>query len=180
MTENRKIFAAVKNDDDFEAALLSNVSTIFFLYPDIMELAYIARKAHEKNKKLFIHIDLTAGLGKDRSGIEFAKNSGVDGIISTRSNLIRLANEQGLCTIQRFFIVDSHSIDTTVEAPNFSKADMLEAMPGIAPKIIKKLRQKTNIPIIAGGIIETEEEVNVAIQSGACAISTGEQSLWSL
>jgi hypothetical protein len=40
---------------------------------------------------------------------------GVDGIISTRTNIIKFARQEGLTTVQRFFIVDSHSVDTTVE-----------------------------------------------------------------
>lgn len=180
MNMENLIVASVENDDEFDAALSSKVKTIFFLYPDIAELGYIAQKAHRANKNLYIHIDLTNGLGKDKSGIEFAYNSGVDGIISTRLNLIKAANECGLKTVQRIFVMDSHSIDTTIENLKITKADMIEVMPGIATKAIERLKERTPVPIIAGGLIETKEEVNIAISSGACAISTGFQDLWNL
>lgn len=172
-----KIISAVRTDEEFERALNSKTDTIFFLNPDIFELKYVSAKAHEKGKKIFIHIDLTLGLGKDKSGIEYAKALGVDGIISTRANLIKIAKELDLKTVQRFFIVDSHSIDTTIGT---IKSDMIEIMPGVVPKVIKKLKETIDIPIIAGGLIETKEEVNSAIAHGAYAISTGNEQLWDL
>ncbi len=173
-----KIIAAVQTDEDFEIALKSNVKTIFFLSGDIMELKYLAQKAHKHEKKLFIHLDLTTGLGKDKSGIEFAKLAGIDGILSTRTNLIKAARECGLDTVQRFFIVDSHSIDTTIESLKASKSDMIEVMPGVAPKIIKRLKSRTDATIIVGGLIDEMDEVKIAIESGACAISTSDKNLW--
>lgn len=180
MTDKLCVIAAVRSDEELDAALSADIHTIFFLSPDIMELSYAAQKVHNAGKRLFIHIDLTDGLGKDKSGVEFAKNAGVDGIISTRANLIKFAREQGMATVQRFFIVDSHSIDTTVETLKASKADMVEVMPGIAPKIIEKLKLRISVPIIAGGLIETEEEVNTALHCGAYAVSTGSCCLWNL
>ncbi len=175
-----KIIAAVKNADEFEKSLKSEVTIIFYLYPDIMELAEAAEKAHTSGKNLYIHIDLTTGLGKDRSGIEFAKRAGVDGIISTRASLIKLAKECGLRTVQRLFIVDSQSIDTTVETVKKSKPDFIEVMPGISPKIVKILSGRVDIPIITGGLIDSLCEVKTAIESGAYAISTGCVNLWEV
>ena len=65
---------------------------------------------HLNNKIIFIHIDLSEGIGKDRSGIEYLSRSGADGIISTRANLIRIAKEFGLLTVQRFFAYDSQGV----------------------------------------------------------------------
>ncbi len=172
------VIAAVRDMTEFEKAVKSSVSTVFFLYPDIAQLSAVADTAKANNKKLFIHIDLTSGLGKDKSGIEFAKKAGVDGIISTRANLIRAAKDCGLKTVQRFFIVDSRSVDTTVETLRVSKADLIEVMPGIAPKIIEKLKARVDTPIIAGGLIETKEEVREAVEIGAAAVSTGKSGLW--
>jgi glycerol uptake operon antiterminator len=177
MNKANVIIAAVRNDEEFDKALLSDTSAIFLLYADILELEKCAKKAHDKAKKLFVHIDLTTGLGKDKSGIEFAKKAGIDGIISTKASLIKNAKESGLETVQRFFIVDSRSIDTTLETLKSAKPDMIEVMPGVAPKIIQKLKQKTDTPIIAGGLIETKEEVHTAIKAGASAISTGISAL---
>lgn len=106
------------------------------------------------------------------------KSIGVDGIISTKTNIIKLAKEEQLSTVQRFFIVDSRSIDSTIESIKQSKTDMIEIMPGIIPKAISKIKKEIFIPIIAGGLIETETEMKAALDAGAYAISTGSKALW--
>lgn len=174
----KKIFPAVQSAEHFELALKSRAPVIFSLIADINDMVQTSALAHNNKKRLFIHLDLATGIGKDKSGIEFIARAGVDGIISTRANLIKLAKEAGLLTIQRFFIVDSHSIDTTVDTLKSSKADMIEVMPGICPKTISILKTKHSIPIIAGGLIETIDEVNSALSAGAYAISTGATKLW--
>lgn len=179
MHKDKRIIAAAGSAKDFETAVLSGADTVFYLAPDIMTLREDAEKAHMRGKRIYIHFDLAAGLGKDRSGIEFAKNSGVDGILSTRANLIKLASEAGLKTVQRFFMVDSRSVSSTAETLKSSRADMIEIMPGIAYKVINKLKHLVEVPIIAGGLIETEEEASLAVQCGAYAVSTGKKELWN-
>jgi glycerol uptake operon antiterminator len=83
-----KIIAASRNKDEFLSALNSDVDIIFMLTPNIADINNQAKAAHELGKKLFIHLDLAEGIGKDEYGIRFAKQQGVDGIISTRSNII--------------------------------------------------------------------------------------------
>lgn len=170
--------AAVKTVAEFDEALKSNINIIFMLAPNILTLEKDIKKGHDADKKIFIHIDLAEGIGKDKAGIEFVKKMGVDGIISTRTNVIKIAHELEIFTVQRFFTVDSHSIDTTLEALKASRADMIEIMPGIAVKAIAMLKKKTDTPIIAGGLIDSKEEAQNAVKYGASAISTSNKELW--
>ena len=57
---------------------------------------------------------------------------------------------------------------------------MIEVMPGIMPKVIEKLRSEMKAPIIAGGLVETEDELREAIRSGAIAVSTSRTELWEI
>lgn len=173
-----KIIPATRSDEEFLSALQCAPEVIFDLNPDLMNVSAKLKKAHDAGKKLFIHIDLAKGIGKDESGIRFLKRIGVDGVISTKVSIIKLARECGICTVQRFFIVDSHSIATTVDAVKSSKPDMIEIMPGTVYKIIERLKKMIDIPIIAGGLIENEKEINESLESGAAAISTGRRELW--
>ncbi len=173
------VIAAVKNTEDFKQSLLSSVTNIFHLTPNILSLKRETEAAHTAQKKLFIHIDFAEGIAKDKYGLLFVKKLGVDGIISTRTSMIKLAREAGLFTVQRFFIVDTRSVDTTVETLKSSKADMIEVMPGVVPKIITELKQHIQTPIIAGGLIQSFEEVEAALTAGATAVSTGRKPLWN-
>ena len=173
-----KIIAAARNNNEFQIAADSDVNIIFMLVPNIEEIEKQAEVAHKSGKKLFIHLDLAEGIGKDEYGIRYVKKAGVDGIISTRTNIIKLAKKEGLLTVQRFFIVDSHSVDTTLESAKSSKADMVEVMPGVVPKVIKRLKNELNALVVAGGLIDTQAEIDDAIKAGATAISIGKQEFW--
>lgn len=51
-------------------------------------------------------------------------------------------------------------------------------MPGIMPSIIKQLVEEIEFPIIAGGLIQTREDAEIAIRAGASAISTSHYEVW--
>ena len=172
------IIAAVRNITEYNEAIESNCPIVFDLSPSILSIEEKVRIAHSKNKKLFIHLDLAEGIGKDKEGIKFAKKLGVDGIISTRVNIIKIAREEGLFTVQRFFAVDSQSLNTAVETVKTSKQNMIEIMPGTVEKVISRLKEKVSIPVIAGGLIETESEIKSALNAGAAAVSTGKKEFW--
>ena len=174
------VIAAVRNDVELDYALQSNAKVIFDLNPDIITITRKIKKAHDASKKLFIHVDLAAGIGKDESGIKFLKALKIDGIISTRNNIIRAAREHNVLCVQRFFTVDSKSIDTTASAIKTAKPDMIEIMPGTLFKVIKSLKTIIDTPIIAGGLIDSESEVFDALGSGASAVSSGNRELWDL
>lgn len=176
---NRRVCAAVRIKEDFELALNSKVDVIFLLYSSILTIESYINKAHKAGKKIFIHMDFAEGIGKDRAGLEFLKKMGVNGILTTRTNLIRPAKDMGLITIQRFFIVDSHSVDTAVESIRIAKPDVVEIMPGVVSKKIKEFAQKVSTDILAGGLVEFKEDVDAAIAAGATAVSTADVELWN-
>ena len=45
----------------------------------------------------------------------------------------------GFMTVQRIFIIDSLSIDTAIKASQMINPDAIEIMPGIMPKITRKM-----------------------------------------
>ncbi len=172
------IISATRSDEEFLCALEAAPRIIFDLSPDIMNINAKTKRAHAAEKKLFIHIDLAKGIGKDESALRYLVRLGIDGVISTKTNVIKTARELGLLTVQRFFIVDSRSIISAEEAFKSSHPDMIEVMPGTVCKVIRTLGTVTDIPIIAGGLIESEREVAEAIKNGAAAVSTGKRELW--
>ena len=176
--EKVRIIAAARSNDELLAAVGSKAEIIFMLAPNIADLKKQADAVHKAGKKMFIHLDLAEGIGKDEYGIRFAKEQGVDGIISTRTNIIKLAKKENLFTVQRFFAVDSQSVLTAVETAKASKADMIEIMPGTVTKVINKLKKELEMPIVAGGLIETAKEIEEAILCGATAVSTGKREFW--
>lgn len=170
------VVAAVRGDN-LSVAVASPIEVIFLLEANILNVGAQIELAHKNNKLIFIHIDLIKGVGKDKSGLEYLANLGADGIISTRAPLIKNAKELGLVAVQRYFAMDSQGLETIKDMISFTKPDFIEIMPGIAYKVISKF-VSYNIPVIAGGLIETKSEVTTALGSGACAVSTGKSEIW--
>ncbi|MCQ2448652.1 MAG: glycerol-3-phosphate responsive antiterminator [Clostridia bacterium] len=181
ITESLKdypIIAAVK-DDKFAAALTSPANVVFYLSADLLTVQERIRAAHDAGKLLLVHLDLAEGIGKDASGVKFLKQCGVDGIISTRANLIRAARESGLFAVQRFFALDSQGVQSIDGILENCRPNMIEVMPGVVYKVIERLNRKGH-SVIAGGLLETKTDVTDALKAGAFAISTGKTDLWSV
>ena len=176
----KPIAAAIRTERDFSTALKSDVDMVSLLHSNIMTVNQCIKEIHSAGKKAFIHVDFAEGIGKDRFGLEFLSKQGADGVLTTRTNIIKAAKEFNLITVQRFFMIDSHSVGTSIESIKISKPDIIEIMPGIITKKIKEFSEKVDMPIIAGGIVETIEEVRAALAAGATVVSTGEAQLWNI
>lgn len=97
---------------------------------------------------------------------------GLSDIVSTKSNIIKLAREEGLLTVQRIFLVDSESFRTAVKVASKVQPHAIEVLPSMVPAyVIKELRQSLRIPILAGGLVKTEEDVREALGKGISAIT---------
>ncbi|GKX32173.1 glycerol uptake operon antiterminator regulatory protein [Vallitalea longa] len=179
--EENPIIAAIRDRGDIDSAIDSSVSTVFLLYTDIFNLKTLVDKIKNKGKKVFVHMDMIEGMGKDNKAIDYiAQVIKPDGIISTRSNHIKYAKEKGLFTIQRFFLIDSLSFKTTVKTVKSVKPDMIEIMPGIIPTIIQRLSSQLAVPIIAGGLVGSKDQIISILKVGALGVSVGRKDLWNL
>lgn len=176
MLEDFPVIAAVQ-ENKFQAALESPVDVIFCLEPHLLSIRERAEQAHQVGKLLFVHLAMAVGIGQDREGLRYLAQCGVDGIISTKGHIIRMAKEQGFLTVQRFFALDSQGVSMIEDTLKTNVPHFIEIMPGLIPKLIKRFSGGP-IPVIAGGLIETRQEVTAALGSGALAISTGCKELW--
>lgn len=171
------VIAAIRNETDFETALRSNATAVFLLRSHILTLDAMAERAREAGKPLFVHVDMAEGIGKDKAGMQYLAKRKV-GIISTKNNLILRARELGLDAVQRFFIIDSQSIASAVEAIRSAHPTAAEFMPGLQG-VVERLKG-CGVPVIAGGLISDIKSAQAAFAAGAEAVSTSEKSLWSL
>lgn len=176
--EQNPVIAAIC-DDKWKEAITSPVEVVFYLSASILSVHEKVIQAHEAGKLVMVHLDLAEGIGKDSAGIAYLADCGVDGIISTRANLIRQAKSKGLITIQRFFALDSKGLDSIAEMVKNSAPHMMEIMPGVVNKAITRF-SADEVPVIAGGLLESKAEVTNALRAGAVAVSTSCQELWYL
>lgn len=179
--ELNPIIAAVQNEADLEIAINSQVSTIFLLCADIFNAKSLVDRIKSANKSALIHIDFLQGIGKDSKAIDYIiQVIQPDGIISTKSSHIKAAHEKGQFTIQRFFLIDNKSYDMTIKSVKSIRPDMIEIMPGVMPGIIKRITQQLSIPVIAGGLISSKQDIMEVIKAGAMGASASKKDLWEL
>lgn len=174
--ECNPVIAAVR-DDKWDAAVVGPADVLFYLSAELLSVRQRIEQAHDAGKRVFIHLDLAEGIGKDKAGIRYLAQCGADGIISTRAQLIKLAKEQQMLTVQRFFALDSQGLDSIDDMLERSSPHMIEIMPGVIGKVLRRF-SKSHIPVIAGGLLTTKSEVTEALSNGAMAVSTGSEVLW--
>lgn len=179
--EANPVIAAIRNEEDLEDAIKAPVSTIFLLHADIFNIYPTVDKVKKSGKNVFIHMDMLEGIGKDNRAIDYIHEQiKPHGIISTKNNHIKYAMGKGMFAIQRVFLIDSQSYENSVKSILAVQPDMVEVLPGIMPGIIQRISAQIPMPVIAGGFVETKDDVIKVLGSGALAISTGKKELWSL
>ncbi len=176
--DGSRLIAAVKTPAALRQALDSPVDTIFLLDTSILRLPVHLKAIRAAGKHGFVHMDLAEGIGKDAAGLAYLCNLGATGIVSTKSGLVRTARTLGLQTVQRFFIIDTQSESTASSAIELVAPDFVEIMPGVVPKVIRYFADHFQIPVIAGGLVETAEEVQEALDAGAAFVSASQPALW--
>ena len=179
LMEENPVIAAVREPSDWSRAVASPAAVLFLLCGDILSAGDMIAAARSAGKRVFVHLELLGGLGRDNRAVDFAAlRLCPDGIISTRSAQIRWARERGLSTVQRFFLVDSQSVETALETALSTRPDYVELMPGLLPGVIRRLAGALPCGIIAGGLIETRAQAVEALSAGAGNVSTSCAKLW--
>ncbi|HEY7419314.1 MAG TPA: glycerol-3-phosphate responsive antiterminator [Ktedonobacteraceae bacterium] len=179
LTRLYPVAAAIKTSDDMEMALLSDVLLLFVLKGDAFQLAPFIAQAHERGKRVVVHMDLVSGIGKDRAGMQYLRQKGVDAIITSRSQLISVGHAEGLTTIQRLLLLDDSALETGVRTIARAQPDLVEVLPGIIfPEVSTRLQQMLPGPFIAGGFIRTWVDVDRVKAAGGILSSSSTRELW--
>ncbi|MBD7910086.1 MULTISPECIES: glycerol-3-phosphate responsive antiterminator [Clostridium] len=180
LLEENPIIAAVKNEEQLDKAVNSDAEIIFVLYGDVINIKEISNIIISSNKIGIIHIDLVEGFTNKEVVIRYIKEeTRFSGIISTKPQVVKLAKKYDLLAVQRFFIFDTLSLNN-VKNHLISECDAVEILPGIIPKVIDIIAKYSNKPVVAGGLIETKEEVMEALSSGATCVSTTKKEIWDM
>ena len=60
------------------------------------------------------------------------------------------------------------------------RPDFIEVLPGVMPRVIKRICASVRTPIIAGGLITDKEDVMAALSAGAIAVSSTNHQVWKM
>src|SRR5437764_11537916 len=173
------VAAAMKSNEDMQVALDSDALLLFLLKGDAFQLAPFIAQAHQRGKGVVVHVDLVSGIGKDRAGIQYLRQIGIDAIITSRSQLVSAGRAEGLTTIQRLLVADDSALETGIRTIARAAPDIVEVLPGIlVPEIAISLKQQRTGPFVAGGFIRTAADVARVHAAGAILSSSSTYTLW--
>lgn len=182
LIEANPVIAAVKDDEGLNICCsCEDIKVVFILYGDICSIGSIVNRIKQADKIAMVHVDLMEGLSGKDVVVDFIKShTCADGIISTRTALIRHAKDLGLYTVLRTFILDSLSYENIPKQMANAKPDMIEILPGLMPKIIRRVAKIAKVPVIAGGLISEKEDVMNALSAGAISVSSTNAEVWKM
>lgn len=179
MILTQPVLPAVKKIKEFESLLQTNTEYIILLESRLGLLRKLVKHGQKAGKKIFVHVDLIQGLKADDYGMEYlGQEVKPDGVISTRAHVIQQAKKYRLLSVQRLFLIDSQAIEHNVKIIQKTAPDFVEVLPGVLPGMIKEIKGRVGVPVIAGGLIRSNDEVEQALASGASAVSTSRSELW--
>lgn len=175
------MIAAIIDDKTYDFVINSRHKVVFLLDASLSNLRERVDKLLEKDKLVFVHIDMVAGLTSTNTVVDFIGDTFDNkvGIITTKHSLVRRANQKGIKSIYRGFMVDSRS--KSIFKDNLKsgiRPDAIEIMPAFLEKVIKEISKEfPGLTLIAGGLITEKKEAYSIINSGASAISTSNLDL---
>ncbi len=172
------VVPAVRGPDSaLEAALAGNHPAIFVLGGDIFKvLGRIGSQG--RRPRVYVNVDLVGGIAADASGLRFLSGR-VEGIISTHRHVVELAKTSGLMTIQRLFAIDSGAVERGLKLIRRAEPDFVEILPALAYcEIAERYAAVLNLPVLAGGLLETRNDISTILEAGAVGVSTSHQGLW--
>lgn len=180
--EGNPVVAAVKDMEGLvECCELEEIKVVFILFGDICSIRDIVDRVKEADRMALVHIDLIAGLGSKEVAVDYIKRyTQADGIITTKPQLVRRGKELSLCTVLRYFLIDSMALENIRIQQHGVKPDFIEVLPGLMPKVIGEICRISRTPVIAGGLITDKEDVVSALSAGAIAVSTTNRKVWQM
>jgi len=174
------VIPAARSVKEFEYLLTTHYQYIILLDTHVAQLQALKRMAQKQGKQILLHADMIQGLKHDEAATQFlCQMIQPAGIISTHSTVISIAKKHKLISIQRVFLLDSHSLETSYRIMGSSDPDFIEVLPGMMPGLIREIAQEAKRPILAGGFIRTPEDVKLILSMGATAITTSSRAIWT-
>ncbi len=111
MISNNTIIPSIRKYKYFEKALSCQSEYVLLSEANIGNLQSLIGKCHQSGKKVLVHLELLGGFKPDQAGINLLKNYyKVDGVISSNLSALRYAKKEGLLTVYRVLLIDSHRL----------------------------------------------------------------------
>ena len=181
MTIKQNVLPAITNHKVLRKFLESNLEYGILMNFQLAQLPDLVSLMKKNNKKVIVHQELIRGLARDEFGALFLiQNLNVDGIITSKANVVTLCNKRNVTSILRIFLKDSLSLNQSIEIANKTLPNYVEILPSSAIMMIDEIKEELKTELIFSGLIQTEEQAKDCLNKGAVAISTSNPEFWDI
>ena len=174
------VIPAVRGPDDALRAALSGAhAAVFVLGGDIFRVLEKVEEVGGRGRPaVCVNVDMVGGISADASGLRFLAGR-VEGIISTHRHVIERAKGLGLVAIQRLFAIDSGAVERGTRLIGRADPHCVEILPALAlPEVLALYPGLLERPVLAGGLLKSEDDVATLLAAGASGVSTSYKELW--
>jgi glycerol uptake operon antiterminator len=176
---NRQLIPAITNVKDLEYFLTLDHPICVVMSIHVSMIKRVVERLKAQNKTVWLHLDLIPGLSSDEHGAQYAiQFFGIDGIVSTKTNAIKAAKKKKVTAIFRIFLIDTASMEKSLTRVDEIKPDYIEFLPALAHRILPEIRHRISLPVIGGGLIQTQSDINDCFASGMVAVTVSKTNLW--
>lgn len=181
MKEDKVVIASVTKENQLEKVLKykDNLKAVFILTGNFINIKEYVKLYQSNGIDVYIHVEKIKGLKLDDFGFKYIKQMiQPEGIITTKMSHVKLAKKNDIFVIQRFFLADHDMKENIINTAKVSQPDMLEMMPTITSFLIESIQSEVKIPIIMGGLVDSETYLTQALEDGALGVSTANKAMW--
>jgi len=172
---------ALRRQADIPCLMDCQADTVFLMFGKLHQLEKLVRQVESYGKKVFLHTDLIKGLNQDKEATRFiAECIAPEGIVTTKSFVIKQAKNVGLKTVHHLFLIDTNAFESGIKNVKLSKPDAIEIMPGLMPSVINRFQKEVNVPLLVGGLVKSIDDMNSLWEAGAHSVVTGSTDLWAV
>ncbi|UYN56364.1 glycerol-3-phosphate responsive antiterminator [Lacticaseibacillus chiayiensis] len=179
----RMIIPSSINGRNLNYALQAPAKVILLSGVSIGNLKGFVQAIHKQKKQAVVHIDILAGFKADDVGMHLLKNLyHLDGILTSNVRALTQGKHLGMTTVYRLPLIDSLSLAKAADIlKNADNYDAVQVLPAICA--VNETDHLKHVfmhkPLIASGLIETEDQVKLAFSAGYQFVATSRQNLWS-
>ena len=163
-------------------AMNGSAKTVLLSGVSIGNLQDFVSAIHKHAKLAIAHIDILGGFKADNTGIELLKNLyKLDGVLTSNVQALVHAKQLGMITVFRLPLLDSLSLSKAMGTlKNTKDYDAVQILPAICAiaEFHRVRRIIIDKPLIASGLIETKEQVKMALSVGYHSVATSHVELW--
>lgn len=177
--EMQKVLPVISDWKTFEKFLKkSDITWCVLMDFHINFMQDLIDQLHALGKKAIVHMDLVKGLQNDQFGTQYmCQKLHVDGIISTKPKAIEAAKQNHCVSILRVFMIDSRSLRRGGQLAETLQPDFVEVLPSVIPDAVERMHACCKIPVIGGGLIHNQYDIDQCIRQGMVAVTTSSLTL---